>query len=212
MVEQNTSVEIPWNISYLKIGSGEIPTCLILHGFMQTAERVSQQLSQPLLDKGVTAIALQAPFPVYQQKKDHYKVGYSWYFYDHLSDTHVIEKSVAVDFVKNTLQQLGFLNSIETVVGFSQGAYLSPRVGVALPSVKKVIGLQGRFWAREFEQTPSFELIQVNGEDDQVVDALTSKSEHEKLLNAGGRGEFHLLPGVGHEINDQVRDLVATKL
>jgi len=95
------------------------------------------------------------------------------------------------------------------VIGFSQGAYLAPHVGLALPSVKQVIGLHGRFWAKDFSSAPGFELLQLNGADDQVVDPKLSQAEHGKLLESGGKGEFIMLPGVGHEINSEVREQLA---
>jgi len=79
-LEKNTEVKIPWKIQYLNVGLEGSPSCLLLHGFFQTARRFGRQVSEPIDQNGLSALALQAPFPVYRQNQESFDVGYSWYF------------------------------------------------------------------------------------------------------------------------------------
>lgn len=204
-------ISIPWEVKLVRLGS-EPASTLLLHGFMQTAERVSKLLEPSLAESGICAVSIQAPFPVYKQLPDRYRVGYSWYFYDHLSKVHVIKKETAVQFISSVLEHLGELEEISTVIGFSQGAYLAPHVASVLPKAQLVVGIGGRFMADQFSSPPQFDLVQIHGSDDQVVDPELTRIQHEQLVNKGVNSQLHVLQGVGHEINDLVRAQLSTVL
>jgi predicted esterase len=193
-----------WEVSTISHDCHKPVTVLLLHGFMQTADRFVSQVKSVLEEKQIGYIALQAPFPVYKQLPDRYRVGYSWYFYDPIRKQHVVPKSTAVSFAKQALEQLGHAETITHILGFSQGAYLSPHVAKALPGIEHVIGICGRFYADDFEQKPRFALTQIHGEIDQVVDLSETRAEHEKLVQKGVESSLQIVPETGHDINPAV--------
>ena len=204
-MQKTEKISVTCDVEYVQ-SSGDKPACtLLLHGFMQTANRFAKQVEQPLKSRNKQFLSLQAPYPVYKQLPDRYQVGYSWYFFDPISKQHIVSKETATRFVKECLKHLDLRESIETIVSFSQGAHLAPHVARVLPNVKKVIGIGGRYYARDFDTAPNFSLIQIHGEKDQVVDVEEPTRQHEELLSRGIPSHISLLPGVGHEINDAVR-------
>ncbi|MEO0335666.1 MAG: prolyl oligopeptidase family serine peptidase, partial [Pseudomonadota bacterium] len=91
-------------------------------------------------------------------------------------------------------------------IGFSQGAYLSPHVAMALPNVNKVVGIGGRFYSHDFASVPRFKLRQVHGQEDQVVDPNETELEHKKLKQRGVDSDLAIVSGAGHEINEPVSE------
>lgn len=207
-MKKSEKISITWDVNLIRSERHKPLRVLLLHGFMQTADRFAKQVEKPLRQAGLGFVALEAPYPVYKQLPDRYQVGYSWYFYDPIQKTHVIPKEVGARFVKQTLQQLNMMEQIDCVCGFSQGAYLAPFVANLLPKVSKVIGIGGRFHADDFRGAPSYDLALIHGEEDQVVEFEPTRAEKERLVEKGINCELVCVPGAGHEVNEPVQKVL----
>jgi predicted esterase len=99
-----------------------------------------------------------------------------------------------------------------TIIGFSQGGYMSPHVGFAIPETKLVIGLACEFRSNFIHQLPSFKLIAVHGELDDIVTPSAQKSEIDSLKIKGIEIDYHLIPSTGHEITTEMAKVVNSLL
>lgn len=178
------------------------PITLLLHGFMQTAQTISQQLQEAI--SGHSFLSIQAPFPVFRPREGSYNLGYTWFFYDPKTSQYLMPREFGIDFLLHALQELNITDQVQRIIGFSQGGYLAPFIASKLPHVEQVIGIHARFRHEDLLQKYAFRLDQIHGEKDQVVDPVNSRESHEKILDLGNSGQFHLMPKVGHEINSLV--------
>jgi predicted esterase len=89
-------------------------------------------------------------------------------------------------------------------VGFSQGGYLAPFVALNLTNVIQVVGIGAGYLNEELDQTPTFRWDGIHGDQDTVVQCPNARESHAQLAEKGIAGEFRVLPGVGHELNDLV--------
>lgn len=183
----------------------EAPKILVLHGFLQSAQTIHTKLTS-VLDAAGPHLSIQAPFPVFRQRGERYDVGYSWFFYDSKTKTYLVKRDFAIDYCEQVLKQSVWQDSIETVIGYSQGGYLAPYVAEKLPNVKQVIGIHCRFRHEDLSRSFPFRFDQIHGIEDQVVDPIASKQSHELIVQANNAGHFYELPGVGHEISSAVID------
>jgi predicted esterase len=173
---------------------------LLIHGYGQTAKGFADQVLGFLGDR--SACAVQAPFPVPVRATSGTQVGYSWYAYDPATNTFHIPISTGVDFLCRTLEHFQVIEKVRRIIGFSQGGYVAPFVGLKLPYVEQVIGINCRFKDEELGRSEiSFRIDAVNSENDSIVDCAKARASHQKLIELGSTGTFTILPGATHEFS-----------
>jgi predicted esterase len=178
---------------------------ILLHGFSESGHRMFTKL-EGLLPKDSVVLAPNGPFPMATHAGDHYKIGYSWYFYDPLTDEYLIEMETALNFVVGAVGQLGFDHLPVRIIGFSQGGYLAPFLGQRLNHTRQVIGVGCQFLDEELSDKISFRMDGVHGADDSIVDPEKARVSHAKLVSRGIVGKFRLLQGAQHRIGDAESD------
>lgn len=184
-------------------GAGD-PIVLLVHGFQQTGERFFKQVVSAI-PENFEVLAVDGPFPVpFQGESGKWVLGYSWYFYSHRHKVYYVPMSAGVNFLCGWLQDQGLASRVQKVVGFSQGGYLAPFVAKKLSKVDQVIGIHSRFRYEELTDPQDYRLDCLHGEDDPLVEPDYSQDSHDKLLEMGWKGEYRLLPGVGHSISAEV--------
>lgn len=202
---QHLDTNMSWPTEVVWAGAQKGPVVLLLHGYLQTAEKITSLLQSAFSDD-FQILAVSAPFPVMRRRDERFEMGYSWFFFNPQTQEYLIRREFALEFVLGVVNELGLLAQIKKVVGYSQGGYLAPFIAQELPEVSQIVGLSCRFRHEDFVNGPSvsFRWDQVHGLQDQVVDPVTAKESHIKLVQAGFKGEFAGLDGIGHEINEQV--------
>lgn len=186
----------------------DAPFILLLHGFNERAQRIYRKTIEAI-PENLTLVVPNAPFPmprrVHDSAGDFYKVGYAWYFYDDLKDQFLIDYSYPSDWLKSLLKSLSLENRPMTIIGYSQGGYLAPFVAQACQNTQKVIGINCRFRDDMLKQNPpAYPLYALHGDQDDKVCPIRAKASFENLKAHGYQGDFKLITGNGHEINQAV--------
>ncbi len=181
---------------------------ILLHGYGESAQSMLQHF-KPLINENKNTICVpNGPFPIpkYDRKckPPRWKIIYAWYFFDSSNQTYFINQDYAVSFLYELIIKLNLQKVPCTIIGFSQGGYLAPFVGNVINTCKRVIGINCEFKDKLLPKILPFELIGINGEDDLVVDPINAKKSHQKIINAGNKGNFQLLKNTGHDINSNI--------
>ena len=163
-----TTLEMNLPCDYL-LKTCESPEVVILiHGYNQDANRFYKKL-KPALPNNKNILVPNGPFPIPKFVKDHYEIGFSWYFFDKNSKTYFIDQTPAREFLKNLLHKLGFLDKSVTIVGYSQGGYLAPFLGQSLPNTQQVIALAAEYLPKLNDQQVKFRCDSIFGSNDEFV-------------------------------------------
>lgn len=181
---------------------------ILLHGFMQSCSKTYQKL-EPICPPDAAVLAVNGPFLVPVRNEDHYTAGYSWYFYNPLTDEYVIDMEIGVDYLAELVRQLGFDDLPTRIIGFSQGGYLAPFFAKTRAKPVQVIGIGCEFLADEIDFPVHFRMDAIHGEKDDTVSAANAERSFRIMRERGVQGEWTCLPGVGHRIDEKVLRVAA---
>ncbi len=174
---------------------------LLLHGYLLDGEFMFNKLKD-ILPADSAIIAPDAPFPVPVKKHHEFRIKYGWYFFDPNKKLYYLNMESAVDYLKQVLDSLVTKDTPITVIGYSQGGYLAPKLAEHIPQIDTVIGMACKFRNEIFKYRSDVAYYQINGSADLVVDYPEAKKEFELLSNKGNRGEFITLEDIGHRLDD----------
>ncbi|MBT4792096.1 MAG: hypothetical protein HON90_11040 [Halobacteriovoraceae bacterium] len=173
---------------------------LLLHGYMQTGEFLYNQFRAALPDDAII-IAPNAPFLLPYAKKEHFEMRYAWYFFDPKVRVYYIDYDAAAEYIKSLLIEMDIIRKPITVIGYSQGGYLAPKIAEIIPAVDTVIGLACSFRNEKFEYRQSVIMHQINSKQDLIIDHSSAKEEFLKLRERGNVGRFVSLEESTHRID-----------
>lgn len=184
---------------------------LLLHGFGQTAMAPWGQL-EPGLPARAAVLSPNGPFPMPRRispsgrevpaaSEGEWMMGFAWYFYNPETDQYFIDMEIGVRYLLELLGKLGLASVPTTVIGFSQGGYLAPFLGQALPCVDHVIGIGCQFLVDELSLPVRFRMDGIHGARDERVSPELAQRSHQRLVGAGMKGEFVLIPEAGHRMD-----------
>lgn len=184
---------------------------LLLHGLGQRGKRIYRKLLAHLPSDALI-IAPNGPFPIPRQKEGRSDFGRSWYFYDKHERAYFISMDLSIYWLRDLLKIENPMKLPVTIIGFSQGGYMSPHVGLAIPETQLVIGLACEFRSNFIHKSPPFKLIAIHGELDDIVTPGAQKSEIDSLKMKGIEIDYHLIPNTGHEITTEMAKMVNSLL
>jgi predicted esterase len=222
----HASTELPFDTIALAPPGGTPPEelILLLHGFAETGERLLRKLAPaieaarnepPLLERTLV-LAPNAPFLMPHKTERGYGATYSWYFYSPENDEYVIDMAPATEFLRSGLERLGLLALPKRIIGFSQGGFLAPVAAPRLGSVRQLIAIGTEILVDEIPGgIPAgvpYRVDQIHGAQDTSVNPEAARRAHDRLMAAGVAGSFELLRGVGHPIEENVRNSVIAAL
>lgn len=173
---------------------------LLLHGYMQDGSYLYKHLIDRL-PKDCAVIAPNGPFIVPYKKKDSFEAKFAWYFFDPAKKTYYINFEPAAEFIKSLFIELDLHRKPITLVGYSQGGYLAPKVAELIPAIDTVIGLACCFRNSRFDFKGNAIMHQIHSKSDLVVDYKNAKDEFEELRSRGNLGRFVSLEDEGHKLN-----------
>ncbi len=206
--------EIDTSFFYRKV-TGSQQLLILLHGYKQTGEDIYNWL-RPALPEDVNLFIPNGPYPVPIRQKDHYKMTYSWYFFDGRSGEFVRDMDLSLRTIEKQLESLNWLNKETKVLGFSQGGYFAPHISKVLKSIKWICGIGSRYRFEDFEKAFQFPIYSIHGTEDHIVEYENSKSSFNKMKDLGNQGKFISIEGLAHEINEdcleQIRSLIAGEI
>lgn len=219
MKEFKSKISLDLPVSYFLRKKEGKELILLLHGFQDKASRLYQTL-QSILPATSSLLAPNGLFPIPYKKEfqdgspARLKLAYCWYFYDSFEKTYHIDQTPACNMIQTLIQQLFPKQDLSiTIIGFSQGGYLAPFVGLTLPQTKKVIVINGEIkvdlLARK--QIP-FPIYSIHGKRDEMVDPQNCQRSFQQFLANGNQGEFDLLENSAHFIDEPIRERIVAQL
>lgn len=177
---------------------------LLLHGYQQRGETILKLLG-PCFDEDTHVIAPNGFFPMAYRAGNNFRLGYTWYFFDPATGVYAVPMDPALTYLETFWATLDLPALPLTVVGYSQGGYLTPFAAERL-GAERAVGVNSRFRDEDLARPLSFRVDAVHGDKDPLVDPQRSKASHGRILEAGNRGVFSSIAGAGHRIDDQIRE------
>lgn len=174
---------------------------LLLHGLHERGLRIFRKLVTHL-PANALIIAPNAPFPLPREKEGRTEYGYCWYFYDRQTKSYYLNQKLAVSWLTELLRAKNISHLPLTIIGFSQGGYLAPMLGHALPQTKLVIGLGCEFRDNLVDEKIQFPLVGLHGAEDKIVNVDHSRKDAEILKAKGLPVHWETVPGTAHEISE----------
>lgn len=180
---------------------------LLLHGYLLNGAFMYQKLRDGLPDD-CAVIAPNGPFIVPVKKRERFSPGFAWYFFDSYEKKFYINYEPGAEFVKSLLIELDLIKKPITIIGYSQGGYLAPKIAEIIPSVDTVIGLACIYRSERFKIRQQVMYHQIHSESDLIVDYKDAKNEFSQLREKGNVGQFISLKDNGHRLDeDYLREL-----
>lgn len=174
---------------------------LLLHGYLLNGEYILKTLKDSLPDNSLI-IAPNGPFLVPVKKNEGYKAKYAWYFFDPAQKNFYVDFEPGGKYLKNILERYNTSNLPVTVIGYSQGGYLAPRVANHIKEIDTIIGLACVFRNNRFEFNEQVSYSQINAKNDLIVDINGAKEEFSKLSEQKNKGQFIELENSAHRLDD----------
>jgi predicted esterase len=176
---------------------------LLLHGLGERGKRIFRKLISYLPDDALI-LAPNGPFPIQRDKQNRLDFGFSWYFYDKFEKTYFINQDLAKSWLKDLLKIENPQGLPLTIIGFSQGGYLSPIVGKEILETQLVIGLCCEFRSSLITKKPEFKLVAIHGEDDEIVSIEAAIHEVEQLKKLDMSIDFYPFKDTAHVITSEM--------
>jgi phospholipase/carboxylesterase len=201
---------------------------LIVH---QSAEGAPQQLF--LLFHGVGAApddlvplgkVLAQAFPrsvvvsVQAPEECPYSDGYQWFSVDGITEAQRVERTAKAlpafeQMVEQWQTSLGLAPEVTALVGFSQGAIMALASSQSEQVLAaRIVALSGRFSALPDKAPARSTLHLIHGKQDAVIPYAHTVHAAERLVQLGADVTADVIPFVGHEINEEVANLVIERL
>ena len=187
---------------------------LLLHGYSESADTIRKRLL-PLLEKKGKVIIPNAPFPLPKSfplserpsGKDLLS-GYAWYFYDAQTDKFLIPYEGPAQYLGDFINRYNKNDLPLTIIGYSQGGYLTPFLAQYAKNVRQVIGINCSFRDSLLTDIPNYEVHGINGDCDIIVDPLLAKERFQRLKERGLKGEFHLVKDATHRLGEEIKEKI----
>jgi phospholipase/carboxylesterase len=147
-----------------------------------------------------------------------YSSGFQWYSMDGINEEERPARSAqALPAFEQAVQQwqqaFGVGYEATALVGFSQGAIMALESTQKAPMLAaRVVALSGRFNSLPLLAPESCTLHLIHGKQDSVIPYAHTVRAAERLVELGADVTADVIPFVGHEINQEVVDLVIERL
>lgn len=190
---------------------------LLLHGYAENAKVLYNNLEEILpTDDDCLILApngpfpLPAHFPLTKPKEDNKELirMFAWYFFDAKTSTYYIDYKLPCEILFNLLEDLGLSNIPTTLIGFSQGGYLSLFAGERVPQVDHIIGINCGLRYDMLKGPVKKRIDIMNGDCDVIVEPAKTIAGHKELIKMGSTGEHFLIPNEGHKLTSAFRDKI----
>lgn len=200
-------------LTYLHEPKGKDSALLLfLHGYTDSAASfLKRSLGDANLPQSI--LAPNGPFPLPVLGNNSFKEAYGWYFWDYAAGRPILHPNIAAGILVRLIDQLGYAHTPKLLIGFSQGGYFAPFLFPQLQNVRGLIALGAGFRTEDYPSEIPFPIIAIHGDQDTIVDAQRSQAGFEALRpRLPQASEYHLIPGMGHSIQDRASALLLEKI
>jgi predicted esterase len=180
---------------------------LLLHGYSETGDKIFNRLIEELpQDAWVLApdglFPLPKKFPLQQSEKgEDLLSGYAWYFYHLKTDTFLIDYDVPAQTLTQALAELNTENLPITVIGYSQGGYLTIFLPYYDKNIDHIIAINCSFRHSHLKEELKVKVDCLHGEADIIVDPIMAEKRFNEMSAKGLKGEFQLLSDETHRLS-----------
>lgn len=181
---------------------------LCLHGYLLDGAYMVKEFSDMLGDDCLI-ISPNGPYLVPVKKGEEYFPKYSWYFFDPIKKNYYINYDPAADFLGQVLRHFNTHDLPVSILGYSQGGYLAPRVANYDKNIDQVISLASVYRPDRFEIEPHVEYNQINSKSDLVVDYKDAQEESLEMLKKTKKYCLTLIEASGHRIDKSYKEKLA---
>ena len=210
-ISKKIQIELPTRLPvyYILKGNSQAPKQLniFLHGYTDSAESFLKRAIGDAQFDAVT-LAVDGPFPVPVRTPQGFQEAFSWYFEDHSNKRVIIPKQVSIDLLSQLISELKLDHLPKTIVGFSQGGFLAPKLAEQISKVEKIIGIGCAYRKESYQNIGHIRVYGVHGSEDSIVDYQDAKESFKLLQDSGVKGEFVSIEDMGHIINDEARESI----
>ncbi len=188
----------------LRLDSKAKRNYLILHGFYENSSLIKSKLEH-LIPKESNLLIPNACFPLPKRrspaKGGGWDLYFSWYFFDESSQSFYVEYDFPAGILEKMIKELNLDKLPLTIIGYSQGGYLSPFVAERLPNCDQVIGIGCSYKYNMLSEANHYKIEGIHGRIDDKVDPKNAGECFSKL-NSEIKGEFHMLENEGHDLSE----------
>lgn len=193
------NIETENEIHFREVGTAK-QIFLCLHGYLLDGAYMLKEFGDKL-GEDCLIICPNGPYLVPVKKDEKYYPKFSWYFFDPIKKNYYINYDPAAKLLASVLDHFNSRNLPVTVIGYSQGGFLAPRVANYNKNVNRVISLASIYRPDRFEIEADVDYFQINSKDDLIVDYKDAQSESLKMLEKTSKYSFNLIENVGHRID-----------
>ena len=192
--------------------NGALRRYLLLHGYAERGEKIFNRIA-PILPSNGEIIAPNGPFPLpgrfplsVAREEQQFVQSFAWYFYDRATERFFIDYAIPARLLGNLMKQWDDLPV--TIIGYSQGGYLSLFAAQEIPRCDHIIGINGAWRDDKLPQDLSLKLRidSINGERDEIVDPQRAQKAHQRLLARGANGAFYSIKGEEHRWGEGLKN------
>ena len=184
---------------------------LLLHGYLLDGKYMIDELRETLGDDCLI-VAPNGPFLVPVKKNERYKAKYAWYFFDPVEKTYYVNYDPGAKYLNEVLNIYNKDSLPVTVIGYSQGGYLAPRVANFCKDVDRVISIASVLRPKLFDVEKDVDYFQINSKGDLVVDFQDAVESGEEMKTLGARYVLKALEDSGHRIDEVYKETLRTLL
>lgn len=190
-------ISVPYKVIETDEGDNK-PLIVYLHGFKQNIKQF-EQLVDGMFSLNAYHLFIQAPYPVYDRKKQQ-KVkdwGRAWYLYDGEQDQFLKSLESASGLVEKVISKIKNKINVSsiTVFGYSMGGYLAGYFGLSrIDIVDNLVVVGGRIKTEAFENRDNeyeqLNVLALHGVTDKSVKSTPQEKCCDQLSDWGANVEF----------------------
>lgn len=182
---------------------------ILLHGYQDHALSMTRRMGWLDADLPFAILAVNAPFPVPIWKPEGFIEDYSWYFRDTSRNLMIVHPSDTARKVAAIAESTGVAKGPIVLLGFSQGGFLAPFVAKLLPTTKAIIAVGSGYPPEPYgELDRRVRVFGIHADQDDRWPLMSSMSAHAALMEQGFKGDFQVVPGLGHRIDASLDPMI----
>lgn len=208
---KKTKVQTEFQMEYdLTLSDKADRNYLILHGFYENAPIIKSKLFS-LIPENSNILIPNGCFPLPKRRAEGWELFFSWYFFDEKTGQFYIEYDFPAGILEKLCAQLLPNDLPLTIIGYSQGGYLSPFVASRIPSCDKVLSLGCSYRHELLTGSQHFKIDGIHGSIDDKVDPVNAKKCFDSLPKKL-KGSFKMLENVAHDLDSKFLEQISSNL
>jgi len=205
IVPKEQSITIPSYYLHVNPRSERDPVVILAHGFSDSGSSFFRRVA-PAFSEHHEVLAPNGLFPQPIRQEGVWKEAYAWFFADLEKKKIYIHPDVSARAIAGIVGDLSLVNRPKILLGFSQGGYFLPYLAKELRNVQRMIMIGSGFRPADFEKYElRFPVSAIHGDADDVISMENSQEEFQRLGAHNLGGDFHVIPGMTHSIDDKGR-------